>query len=289
MNSKMMKIIEIGDGFKSISIPENFVSDWENDDTVIIYNPSDCDINIRVSVLTIEGNKNNDLIAYNKIKEKAKQEGRDIFLVDDKCYFVNADNCKDDNYKIIYFQIGFKNHIIIISITVESIIMLKGEEQKYFDIVKSMISTLDEISINENTTHYFELKLEDVKLIQKRVSEILCISSDKIDVTHKFNKTINTLQKLLDSSNLSENESYELQSMGLAFGDYFKYKNPDFDWIIVRDELGRDYALRYKNSNIVIFPMTMISKRIEDGDKVIITELFEHLKNTIDNVKNDFL
>jgi hypothetical protein len=46
---------------------------------------------------------------------------------------------------------------------------------------------------------------------------------------------------------------------------------------MVEDEYGRDPAIRYKESTLLVFPMTMISKRVEDGEHVDVNELFNGL------------
>jgi hypothetical protein len=67
------------------------------------------------------------------------------------------------------------------------------------------------------------------------------------------------------------------QALGLAFGRAFLNEFPDYDWWMVEDEYGRDPAIRYKETSLLVFPMTMISKRVEDGEQVDVGELFDGL------------
>jgi hypothetical protein len=46
---------------------------------------------------------------------------------------------------------------------------------------------------------------------------------------------------------------------------------------MVEDQYGRDPAIRYKESSLLVFPMTMISKRVEDGEAFDVSELFDGL------------
>jgi hypothetical protein len=46
---------------------------------------------------------------------------------------------------------------------------------------------------------------------------------------------------------------------------------------MVEDEYGRDPAIRYKETSLLVFPMTMISKRVEDGEELNVLELFDGL------------
>ena len=57
------------------------------------------------------------------------------------------------------------------------------------------------------------------------------------------------------------------------------------EWIMVEDEHGRDPAVRMPNTTIILFPMTMVSKRIQRGDKVDVFELYNVLAAQVDSLK----
>ena len=84
---------------------------------------------------------------------------------------------------------------------------------------------------------------------------------------------LGTLRALLAANVFSSQQTYELQSMGIVLGDAF-VQEMGFHWIIVEDEFGRDPAIRFENTSVILFPLTMISKRIERGEEVEVFELF---------------
>ena len=84
---------------------------------------------------------------------------------------------------------------------------------------------------------------------------------------------LGTLRALLAANVLKADKTYELQSMGVVLGDVF-VQDMGFHWIIVEDEYGRDPAIRYKETSIILYPLTMISKRIEKGETVDVFELY---------------
>jgi hypothetical protein len=88
---------------------------------------------------------------------------------------------------------------------------------------------------------------------------------------------LSVLQKLLDSGTVEREATYTLQALGLAFGRVFVHENPGFDWCMVGDEYGRDPAIRYQRSTLLAFPRTMLSKRVEDGRPIDVTDLFDGL------------
>ena len=85
------------------------------------------------------------------------------------------------------------------------------------------------------------------------------------------------IQRVLDQGVVEPEATYTLQAFGLAFGRAFLNEFPDYDWWMVEDEYGRDPAIRYKETSLLVFPMTMISKRVEDGEEIDVGELFDGL------------
>jgi hypothetical protein len=97
---------------------------------------------------------------------------------------------------------------------------------------------------------------------------------EDLDGTHQ---DLELIQRVLDQGLVEPEATYTLQAFGLAFGRVFLNEFPDYDWWMVEDEHGRDPAIRYKETSLLVFPMTMISKRIEDGDPFDVCELFDGL------------
>ena len=97
------------------------------------------------------------------------------------------------------------------------------------------------------------------------------------DARHQY-ETLEGKLRLLDtilrSNWIQASETWKLQSLGITFGDALAQKM-DLVWVAVEDELGRDPALRDEGASIVIFPMTMISKRVERGEAIDVRRLFD--------------
>jgi len=108
------------------------------------------------------------------------------------------------------------------------------------------------------------------------------------ETLHEY-ETVEGKLKLLDtilkSDWIEKNETVKLQSLGITFGDVI-VQDLNFLWIEVEDEYGIDPALILPNTTLILFPMTMISKRIERGERVDIYELYEALKDDLNELKN---
>lgn len=85
------------------------------------------------------------------------------------------------------------------------------------------------------------------------------------------------LQAVLDSGQVEREATHTLQSLGIAFGKVFVNAHDDYDWWMVEDEYGRDPAIRYRDTTLLVFPQTMISKRVEDGQSVAVQAMYEGL------------
>lgn len=86
------------------------------------------------------------------------------------------------------------------------------------------------------------------------------------------------IQRLLDSRAVARGATYTLEALGLAIGKIFVNQNPGYDWWILKDEFRREPVIRFQKSSLLAFPRAMLSKRIEDGERVNVPELFKKLE-----------
>ncbi len=77
---------------------------------------------------------------------------------------------------------------------------------------------------------------------------------------------------MIDDKAFSKSQTYELQSLGIAFGDVMASELP-LRWVMVTDEYGTDPTLRFKGTTVQINALTMISKRVEKDEKVNLSDL----------------
>jgi hypothetical protein len=82
------------------------------------------------------------------------------------------------------------------------------------------------------------------------------------------------LQRLIDDNAFNKTQTYELQSLGVAFGDVLSSELP-LSWAMVTDEYGTDPTLRYRDRPVNINALTMISKRVERGEVVNLVQLLQ--------------
>jgi len=91
---------------------------------------------------------------------------------------------------------------------------------------------------------------------------------------------LDALQRVIDEQVFPADKTNELQSMGLCLGEVM-VKQLGFHWITVEDEYGQDPAIQFGETSIIVFPLTMISKRVERGETVDVRDLYEQTKTAL--------
>ena len=88
-------------------------------------------------------------------------------------------------------------------------------------------------------------------------------------------RDLDTLQRILDERLVPAEDTLTLQAMGVVFGDLLG-DHLDMAWVVYRDHKGRSRALRYRQMDVYLFPVTMISRRQEGGSERRLKPLFDH-------------
>lgn len=108
--------------------------------------------------------------------------------------------------------------------------------------------------------------------------------------TIKNYETINGKLKVIDtiikSNWINNHETIKFQCLGVALGDVI-VQDLDFNWVEVEDEYGVDPAVKFGETSLILFPLTMISKRIERNETVDIYELYDSLKSKILELRDE--
>jgi len=120
-----------------------------------------------------------------------------------------------------------------------------------------------------NLTSHDQARLKEQRAIVEKY-----LSKEDIETKYQTpTGKLGTLRALLEANVFSKSQTYELQSMGIVLGDTF-VQEMGFHWVIVEDEYGRDPAIKYKETSIILYPLTMISKRIEKDEAVDVFDMF---------------
>jgi hypothetical protein len=278
---KQNKTFEIGDCMKSICVSDCYFAEFQNDNkTLLLYTEAD-DFWIRISVISFEPKEKAENPMFDRIIERAKEEGKECKIVGDKSYTSETKEFEKDGKQgiTIFYDIGYKCHIILISVTAYSETSTTEKFKSVLEELPEYIASIQEVSLEEQ--NFFSPTYNDYQYIDEQCAKILDIKEEELEDFHERGETLKTIQKFIDEEKFGAQNFAELQALGVAFGDYIQHKYPDFQWAIIRDQYGRDVCLKYGKTTITIFPRTMISKRVEDGIKFNVESLFNETLKTI--------
>ena len=131
------------------------------------------------------------------------------------------------------------------------------------------------------------LNEEDSARIAKQRVVVEHYLGGKADNLQKYQTVagkLGLLRAILERGVFQPTQTYELQCLGIVFGDAL-VQHCGVEWKAVEDEHGRDPCVQVPGSTVVLFPLTMISKRVEKGEKVDVFDLFNWTAAQIEKLR----
>jgi len=95
---------------------------------------------------------------------------------------------------------------------------------------------------------------------------------------------LDLLAAMLNSGLIKPNHEWQLKSLGVVFGDVLA-QSLDVVWVMVEDEYGRSAALMVPQTTILLFPITALLKRLEDGEEVDVRDLYSGFYDRVITLK----
>jgi hypothetical protein len=116
---------------------------------------------------------------------------------------------------------------------------------------------------------FSELSAEDRARLEQQRNLVLAVIKQRYGTpTLTGSKAdLPVLQRLLDEKVFAKTQTYELQSLGVVFGDVLASEF-QMRWIIVTDEFGTGPTLRFMDTTLQINALTIVSKRVERDEEV---------------------
>ena len=140
--------------------------------------------------------------------------------------------------------------------------------------------------MTESEQRRSELTDDDVARLDKQralIADYLADDTSRAKFETAAGK-LGMLRALLEANVFRPDQTWELQSMGIVLGDAL-VQELGFQWIIVEDEYGRDPALAVPGKTVILYPLTMISKRVEKGQAVDVFDLFNGVAAQVERLE----
>jgi len=97
---------------------------------------------------------------------------------------------------------------------------------------------------------------------------------------------LDLLQRLSDDGVLRAGQDTELEAVGVVFGQVL-VAGTQLRWITVEWDGERTLALQYPNTTVIVFPQSMIAKRVDGGERVNFRSLYRGVVDQVEQMKKD--
>jgi hypothetical protein len=136
-----------------------------------------------------------------------------------------------------------------------------------------------------------EMSVEDLSLGQRFVmsrqrGEVKDLVSRHLGIMslRNNNDDLQLLQELVDKRVIKDDALEVWQAIGVVIGDLIAQEF-DLHWVSVEDEYGVSKALQLRDTMNFVFPITLLSKRIQFGQKIDIPAIYEKLRGDIERIQ----
>ncbi len=97
---------------------------------------------------------------------------------------------------------------------------------------------------------------------------------------------LGTLRAILGLEPHAAGKKDLLEALEVVLGDTF-VQDMGFHWVAVENETGRHLAIRLGRRSIILYPLTMISKRVARGERIDILDLYNDLAADVEEMMED--
>ncbi|MFK7732519.1 MAG: DUF3806 domain-containing protein [Pseudomonadales bacterium] len=115
---------------------------------------------------------------------------------------------------------------------------------------------------------------------QQKLAKDMIYDSLLTRLTGNKEKDLRLLQQLVDRKSLRPDQRRELQALGSVLGQLLK-KEFRLEWVVYVDQLGRSRGLQIDNTRQVMFPLTMISRRLEADARVDVQRIYDKASDIV--------
>jgi hypothetical protein len=136
---------------------------------------------------------------------------------------------------------------------------------------------------------FSELSREDGERLDQQRALVAAAAKQRYGTAAltRTNKDLPIIQQLIDDKVFKKSHTYELQCLGVVFGDVLASELP-LRWVMITDKYGSDPTLRFKNASVNINALTMISKRVERDEPVDVFRLLQKNREALSEAEKRF-
>jgi hypothetical protein len=134
-----------------------------------------------------------------------------------------------------------------------------------------------------------DLGQNDLNWLAGQRALVEALIEDNPDAVAKYRTNpgkLGVIRAVLDAKAFRRDQISQLQGLGIILGDALAGEL-GMKWKMVEDRQGVSPCLVLEGTSIVLFPQTMISKRIERGEGVDVFELFNGIVEKVEELRSN--
>lgn len=286
------KDIPFGDLTTVAIVPKNWSVEVYEDGKTVVF-PSNQDLAfLWMSTVSAEIN---DKLNYRPSEDfehlETQKNGYQITKLSDRIIASYSTKSFRDGCNLISHQYTIRPMRLYNGRVYDAILTLSLKEpDKHVDKVDEMLhitkKIVESIIFSENVNQrVLPLSDKDITQLDEQRNIIEAYLADGARLKNKTSpEKLGLLDDLLEGKYFAADQTYELQSMGVVLGDVFA-KELGMNWVSVEDSYGKTCAVKHGDTSIILYPITMISKRVERGENVDVYELYNDIAAKIDEIK----
>ena len=309
---KEFQDVFLGSGSYSIKISKQYLTEQDEEGTVLIYpKGSEC-ITLRFDILSFNPKDESvePTTGYDFVVRNANKKNKKLYYKNDLAIAFSESTSVENETNLImkFWEIGPKdNRTIIMSATILETKQNDKRVKKLLasipDLIKSIepAETHDSVETSSGVVNYTTTRQDP---IDQKITEL--DNNDKEFIKNWLENGKNIILyynpdfkqsdlsfELLDATfatwiNSTQDDKFSSDSiangLGVVFGELLSEKL-NMDWVKVIDQYGEDYGLRTLD-NFTSFPISCVYKRIDSEEIGFFTNIYEMLKHTIES-KNE--
>jgi len=136
---------------------------------------------------------------------------------------------------------------------------------------------------------FSELSHEDSERLDQQRALVAAAAKQRYGTAalSRTKRDLPIIQRLIDDKVFKKSQAYELQCLGVVFGDVLA-SELSLRWVMITDEYGTGPTLRFKNTSININALTMISKRVERDEQLDVFRLLQKNREALSEAEKRF-
>lgn len=263
MNTHGKKFVSPGAWF-SLIYPRDWYEFEDTESSFLFYNPEEWTGNFRISAYKQDSRQNNAAFyAENALKDELKQNPSAIYIK------VGAWNCAYSKETFQEEGVYYTSHIWITgvgNIVFECTFTVPKSEDitQAQKIIASLESRKDEVRYPKEIIPIRILEIGEVNNAFEWVSTTVkkLLKKDFTGVSEDVFK----IQQIIDGCSFATDKREAWQSFGLAFGTVLTNEMDGMEWVTVIDGKREYPALRFRDTDIMVYPQDLIWNKIKSKE-----------------------